>query len=155
FSISLVTAGCVCYVSSMKHPLRFNRRSLLMLLALFGPTLLIAAVASAASSVSITSITPNKGPTASGIAVVIKGTGFPEVGDCDGPIIDVMFDDLSAFPNVPPTATEVKVFPPKHAPGPVDVKVTNLCTGSSGTVLGGYTYLGAGILNGSIPKGGG
>ncbi len=118
--------------------------------AVLALSLLLTGRASAAG-IAVTSITPSKGPATSEMLVVIRGTGFPTGHGCEGALIDVKFDGLSAFPLELPTSTQVRVVAPVHAPGPVDVTVTNNCDGSSVTVVDGYTYLSAGIIGGAIP----
>lgn len=87
--------------------------------------------------------------------VVIEGTGFPDgAAACPGPVVDIKFGAISTFPLDPPTATSVRVVSPTVLPpGPVEVTVTNHCDGTSDTIT--YTYLGIGLLAGSIPEGGG
>ncbi len=112
-------------------------------------------VGRAATNIQVTSITPSKGPSGSQLLVVINGSGFPVSGQCDGPIIDIMFGALSAFPLEAPSATQVRVVAPAQGPGPVDVVVKNNCDGSSATVKNGYTYLKADIIGGTKPPAGG
>jgi hypothetical protein len=113
--------------------------------------LLLGARHASAAGISITSVTPPKGPAAAQIVLVINGAGFPSPDDCDGPVMSVTVDGLSAFPLELPTATQVRVLAPLHPPGTVDVTVKNLCDGSSATLAGAYTYLGSGILSGGVP----
>ncbi|MEZ4553570.1 MAG: IPT/TIG domain-containing protein [Dehalococcoidia bacterium] len=111
--------------------------------------------ARAESDVLISALTPDHGLTDAEIVTTISGSGFPTSDDCDGPIVEILFDGVSAFPLVPPTRTELKVMPPAHSPGRVDVTVRNLCNGSSDTLPAAYTYTAPTILGGSIPEDGG
>ncbi len=108
-----------------------------------------------ADGIEITSITPHNGPAETEMLIVIEGVGFPTISDCEGPIISILFGSASVFPIEVPTATQVRVVAPELPPGPVDVTVTNLCDQTSDTVIGGYTYFGAGFISGSIPEHGG
>jgi len=111
--------------------------------------------AEAASGIVVNSISPSRGPATGNVLVVISGTGFPTAGDCEGPIIEVLFGNLSAFPLEIPTRTQVRVLPPPQPAGPVDVTVRNLCDQTVATIEGGYTYTSPAILSGSIPRAGG
>lgn len=128
------------------------------------PILIIAVIASvvvslggatdaglAATNIQVTSITPDKGPAGSQGIVVISGSGFPVSGQCEGPIIDVTFGGLSAFPLEVPSATQVRVVAPAQSVGAVDVVVKNNCDGSVATVKNGYTYTSPGIIGGAKP----
>lgn len=111
--------------------------------------------ASAAAGIQVSSVTPAKGPANNDVLVVIHGTGFPTSSDCAGPIIDITIGGSSAFPLEPPTAIEVRVVAPPGGAGPVDIVVKNLCNGTAATVRGGYTYLTASLVRGSVPPNGG
>lgn len=124
----------------------------LVLLAL-APT--VHTPAQGASGVLISAVTPNRGASGANILVVISGSDFPTADDCPGPIIEVLFDQTSAFPLEIPTRTQVKVIPPPHAAGPVDITVRNLCDQSTAILKGGYTYTTPELIGGSIPKAGG
>ena len=110
---------------------------------------------SAEGGVSITSITPARGAAGTQMPVVIEGTGFPTLSDCEDGYILVLFGSMSAAPMEQPTSTKVRVLAPSLPAGPVDVTIMNSCDGTSDTVVGGYTYVGVGFISGSIPKDGG
>ncbi|MGE0228941.1 MAG: IPT/TIG domain-containing protein [Dehalococcoidia bacterium] len=114
-----------------------------------------ASPARAESDVLIAAVTPDHGLFDAEVVVTITGSGFPISDDCDGPIVEILFDGVSAFPLLPPTRSELKVMPPAQAAGPVDVAVRNLCNGTSDTLPAGYTYTAPTIINGSIPRDGG
>jgi hypothetical protein len=105
----------------------------------------------AADGISITGITPSKGPADAETLLVIQGTGFPTPEDCEGSLIQVEIGGTGVFPIELPTSTQVRVVAPAHGPGPVDVTVKNLCDGTSDTVEDGYTYVSPGIVSGGVP----
>lgn len=83
---------------------------------------------------TISGLTPKEGPSKGGTVVMVSGTGF-----VDKPA--VKFGDKSGsvtFEN----ATTLKVITPAHAPGQVEVVVTNP-DGQEGSPKERFTYLGA------------
>ncbi|WP_460573979.1 IPT/TIG domain-containing protein [Humibacter soli] len=66
----------------------------------------------------ISSLTPNHGPQTGGTTVTIDGTGF-------GSATGVTFDGIPGTSFVQVSDTEITVVTPVHAPGPVDVVVTD------------------------------
>ncbi len=82
---------------------------------------------------TISGLTPKEGPSSGGTAVMISGTGF-----VDKPA--VKFGDKSGsvtFEN----ATSIKVITPPHAPGSVEVVITNP-DGQEGSPKERFTYVG-------------
>jgi hypothetical protein len=82
---------------------------------------------------TVTNVTPSSGPTGGGTAVTITGTNFVSGAT-------VTFDGTAATGVTVVNATTITVTTPAHAPGPVDVTVTNPDT-QSGTFIDGYTYI--------------
>jgi hypothetical protein len=115
-----------------------------VLLALTGAT-----PGAAAGGLTITSLTPTSGPAGLQSLLTIQGTGFPQLGDCEGQLIDIKIDGMSAPPLELPTATQVRVAKPVHSPGTVEVVVTNVCDGTSDGAT--YTYFGPGLISGGVP----
>jgi hypothetical protein len=76
-----------------------------------------AGTAGAGGAPTITGFAPPNGPQSGGIVVKITGTGFVEKAT-------VKFGGVDADVVVE-SATSIKATTPKHAPGPVDVVVTN------------------------------
>lgn len=83
---------------------------------------------------SVTNINPDTGPTAGGTNVTITGQYFEPVGTTT-----VTFDGVSATNVVVVNDTTITATTPAHAPGPVDVIVTNP-DGQNDTLAGGFTY---------------
>jgi len=85
---------------------------------------------------TVTSVTPNTGPTTGGTAVTIKGTNFVAPAT-------VSFGGEPATGVVVVNLTTITAVTPSNSPGPVDVVVTTVC--GSGTLPGGFTYVAAAI----------
>ncbi|HSH17219.1 MAG TPA: IPT/TIG domain-containing protein, partial [Verrucomicrobiae bacterium] len=81
---------------------------------------------------TVTGVTPSSGPTGGGTAVTITGTNFVSGAT-------VTFGGTPATGVTFVSATQIDVTTPAHAPGAVDVTVTNPDT-QSGTFIDGYTY---------------
>jgi hypothetical protein len=98
----------------------------------------------------VSAIAPNVGPAAGGTAVTITGTDF-----LDG--AGVNFGGVAASGVVFGDATRLTATTPPHAPGIVDVEVTNP-NKLKADLKGGFTYLpdagGAGAAGGGTPGGG-
>ncbi|MCI0341961.1 MAG: IPT/TIG domain-containing protein [Planctomycetales bacterium] len=84
---------------------------------------------------TVTSVSPNSGPAAGGTFVTITGTNFL-IG------ATVTFGGASATSVTIVSSTSITCSTPAGTPGPVNVTVTNLSS-SPGTLVNGYTYLGA------------
>ena len=87
----------------------------------------------AASVLSVGQIVPGAGPTAGGVLVVIKGTGFE-------PGATVRFGAVSATGVSVESASLLTAVTPPGSAGAVDVTVTNP-GGAKATLEGGYTYV--------------
>ncbi|MBI4559440.1 MAG: IPT/TIG domain-containing protein [Candidatus Hydrogenedentes bacterium] len=85
--------------------------------------------------VTVTSVTPNVGPTAGSTAVIIAGTGFSEAK-----AVSVTFGGVVATNIVVNSDIELTAVTPAHAAGAVDVTVTTSC--GSATLTAGFTYEG-------------
>lgn len=90
-------------------------------------------------SPTVTTVTPSFGPSAGGTPVKIFGSNLSGVdsvtfGGADATNISVVSD------------SEVDVTTPPHAPGQVDVVVTNTPNSTSGTGSGLYTYNAIGFV---------
>lgn len=81
---------------------------------------------------TVTSVSPNSGPTSGGTSVTITGTNFA-LG------ATVKFDSNAATNVSVANSTTITAVVPAHAAGTVNVVVTN-ATGLSGTLTSGYTY---------------
>lgn len=92
-----------------------------------------------------TAAAPTSGPDLGGTAVTISGSGF-EAG------ATVAFNGTPAAV-VQVTATTIAVTAPPHAPGAVDLVVSNP-DGQQGTLLAGFTYLPPPQLSGVAPASG-
>ena len=84
------------------------------------------------SSVTVTSISPTGGTVAGGSAVTINGTGFLSGAS-------VTLGGSAATHLVVVSSTKITARTPAHAPGAVNVTVTNVNT-STGTLTSGYLY---------------
>ena len=84
---------------------------------------------------TVTSVVPNTGSTAGGTSVTINGTNFFNPST-------VTFGGVAATNVIVVNSTTITATTPAHAPGPVDVVVTDgfPCTGISGTLPNGFTY---------------
>lgn len=92
----------------------------------------IPAASPPATAPTIASVTPATGPSAGGDTVAIQGTGF-------GANAKVTFGGVAASNVVVNSATSISAKTPAHAPGAVDVVLTNT-DNQSVTKLAGYTY---------------
>ena len=81
---------------------------------------------------TVTSISPNSGPTAGGTAVTITGTGFFNP-------VTVTIGGAAATSPVAVNSTTVTAVTPAGAAGPADVVVSVGVCGSA-TLAGGFTY---------------
>jgi hypothetical protein len=82
---------------------------------------------------TVTSVSPNNGPTAGGTAVTITGTNFVSGAT-------VTFGGIAATGVTFVSSTQIDATTPAHAAGAVDVSVTNPDT-QSGTLSNAYTYI--------------
>jgi hypothetical protein len=85
-------------------------------------------------SVTVTSVAPNKGSQNGGIPVTINGAGFKSGAT-------VTFGGAPATNVVVVNATKITAKTPAHAPGVVNVTVTNP-DATTATLVNGYTYVG-------------
>ncbi|REJ96181.1 MAG: hypothetical protein DWQ34_04640 [Planctomycetota bacterium] len=81
---------------------------------------------------TISSVTPNSGPTAGETSVTITGSGFATGAD-------VKFGGISATGVTVASSTSISCSTPANMPGGCDVKVTNPDT-QSATQAGGFVY---------------
>ena len=80
----------------------------------------------------VTEVTPDRGPTAGGTRVLIRGSGFDDVNR-------VAFGDTPArIVSVAPT--RIEATSPAHATGTVDVTVSNPGVTSATSAADGFTY---------------
>jgi len=93
---------------------------------------------------NVTGIAPNTGPIGAGTVVSITGSGFVAG-------VTVTFDGIAATVTGF-NATTITVMPPAHAPGRVDVVVTNP-SGSSARLANAYTYAALSITSIAPTKG--
>ena len=84
-------------------------------------------------SPTLTSVSPNSGPTTGGTSVTITGTNFSSGAT-------VRFDSTSATNVSVVSSTSISASVPAHAAGPVNVVVTN-SNGQSATLTNGFTYV--------------
>lgn len=104
-------------------------------------------------AVAVTQVVPASGPASGGGVAVVKGAGF-EAGAV------VSFGGTKAPTATVESDTVITATVPAHAPGAVDVKVTNL-DGQAATLTGGYEYVAdvalavTEVLPSSGPAGGG
>jgi hypothetical protein len=91
---------------------------------------------SASISPVVAAVVPNTGPQAGGTPVTISGTDFLEGAG-------VMFGGVAASAIIFKDANTITASTPPHAPGVVDVEVTNSNKLKS-VLTGGFTYLGNG-----------
>jgi alpha-tubulin suppressor-like RCC1 family protein len=84
---------------------------------------------------TVTGTAPPSGPPAGGTGVTISGTDF----DTAGVLVD--FGGAAALNAVPVSSTEITCSTTVHAPGVVDVTVTNCSYGLSGRLDDGYEYM--------------
>ncbi len=82
---------------------------------------------------SVTSVTPNQGPSAGGTSVTVTGTQFQ-----DG--LAVYFGDVAATDVVVVTDSQIACTTPAHFPALADVRVVNADT-SEATLLSGFRYV--------------
>jgi hypothetical protein len=85
---------------------------------------------------TVSSVTPNTGPTAGGTLVTISGTNFFNPST-------VTFGGQPATNVVVVNSTTITATTPSNGAGPVDVVVTDggVCLGISGTLPNGFTYI--------------
>ena len=81
---------------------------------------------------TVTSVSPNTGPTAGGTSVTITGTNF-------GAGATVKFDSTLATNVNVVSSSSITATTPTHAAGPVNVVVTN-ANGQSATLTNGFSY---------------
>jgi len=93
-------------------------------------------VASTITGPAIVSVAPNSGSGLSAPSVVITGSNF-DVGG-----MTVTFGGVPATAVTVVTPFKITCTPPNHAPGAVDVVVTNTASALTSTLVGGFTYLG-------------
>jgi IPT/TIG domain len=84
------------------------------------------------SAPTVTAISPTSGTTSGGTSVTITGTGF-----LSGPTVSL--GGTSATNVTVVSSTSITATSPAHAPGTVDVVVTNTDS-QNGTLSNGYTY---------------
>jgi hypothetical protein len=77
-------------------------------------------------------VSPTSGPTTGGTAVKLTGQNFASGAT-------IAFGGAAATSVVVASATEIKAKTPPHAPGSVNVVVTNR-DGRSGTLAGSFIY---------------
>ncbi len=97
---------------------------------------------------TVTSVTPDRGRQSGSTAITITGTGFRSG---IGGIVTVGGAQLSFFTVV--NDTTITANAPPHAPGLVDVVVTNP-DGQSGTLVNGFTYVPAPTVTNVEPNAG-
>jgi hypothetical protein len=95
---------------------------------------------------TVTSISPNSGPTAGGTAVTITGTGFQSGAT-------VQFDTASATSVVFVNATTITAVTPAHTAGTANVTVRNPDT-QQGTLAAGFTYFAPPTVSSVSPSSG-
>ncbi len=95
---------------------------------------------------TVSSITPNLGPTAGGTAVTITGTSFASG-------TTVSFDGTAATGVNVASSTSITAKTPAHAAGAVNVVVTN-SDGQTDTLSNGYTYVPAPTVSSITPNSG-
>jgi hypothetical protein len=81
---------------------------------------------------TLTSVSPNSGPTAGGTSVTITGTNFVSGAT-------VRFDSTAATNVTVVSSTSITASAPAHAAGPVSIVVTNP-NAQSATLTNGFTY---------------
>ena len=81
----------------------------------------------------VATVTPNSGTEAGGTTVTITGKYF-------GPNVSVTFGGVAATGVTRDSATQITATTQAHAPGSVEVTVTNDDTNDSGTLNDGFTY---------------
>ena len=87
---------------------------------------------------TVTSVSPNNGPTAGGTAVTITGTNFASGAT-------VTFGGTAATNVVEVNSTTITATTPAHAAGTVTVTVT--VNGQSGSLVNGFTYNGTASIS--------
>ena len=90
---------------------------------------------------TVTSVSPNTGPTGGGTSVTITGTNFFSP-------LTVTFGGVAATNVVVVSSTSITATTPAHAAGAVDVVVAlqGGCLGISGTLPNGFTYQAAAAI---------
>jgi hypothetical protein len=96
---------------------------------------------------SISTISPNQGPTIGGQLIIITGTNFFEDG-LDSPTVTI--DGNSCAPLFVNSATEIQCETPAGTSGAKNVVVTTP-GGAFATSIGGYTYFGAPTISTVTP----
>jgi len=87
------------------------------------------------SALTVTSISPNSGPTTGGTSVTISGTGFQNGAT-------VSLGGTNATGVIITSATQIRAVTPAHAAGTVDVEVTNPDRATA-RLTGSFTYIAA------------
>ena len=95
---------------------------------------------------TVSSATPNSGPTAGGMAVTIAGTSF-QTG------AKVAFGGTLSTAVLVTSGTKLQVLTPTHAAGTVNVVVANP-DGQSASLTGGYTYISMPTISSASPNSG-
>ncbi len=105
------------------------------------------ATSPSAPAPSVTGVTPNSGGASGGTAVTISGANFVAVPT-------VTLGGVAATNVAFSSATSITATVPAGTAGPVEVVVTNP-DGQKGSLLNGYTYIGAPTVTGVAPNTGG
>lgn len=92
---------------------------------------------------TVAAITPDRGPTAGGTAVVITGEHFE-------PGITAQIGGVAALDVVFVSATEIRATTPPGLPGPADVRLVNPDT-QEGVLPGGYLYIPPPLVTEVVP----
>ncbi len=90
------------------------------------------------SSITVTAVNPNQGPTGGGTNVTITGSGFQTGAQAS-------FGGAAATGVIVASTTSITCASPAHAAGAVNVTVTNP-GGASATLNNGFTYGGGGTV---------
>jgi hypothetical protein len=88
---------------------------------------------------TILSVTPSIGSSGGGASILITGSGLL-------PGIRVAFGATNAAAFLGPNPDRISVTTPSHAPGSVDVVVTNV-DGQNGVAIGAYTFAAPGSFD--------
>src|SRR5262249_23114900 len=97
---------------------------------------------------TVTSVSPNQGPTAGGTSVAITGTNFTTAG------VAVTFGGTSATGIVVNSATSISATSPAKSAGTVDVQVTNSIATSATGASDQFTYFAPPTVSAVSPSSG-
>jgi len=140
-SMDFTRIDCEQFSQNCAHQnFRIHRLNCLFVrLLILGIFMAIAGTAAYAAVPTVSSVSPNNGPTSGGTAVTISGTNFASTAI-------VTFGDVAATSVVVVNSTTITATTPAGSVGAANVRVIN-SRGQSATLANGFIYNGAGGIS--------